>query len=208
LSARGLRIAPIAAAAVVALAVTHTIDLWLLDRDVRWLEAGSGRSIFELTATATLGLCAVSAGVLAVVRPEGRRILVPVAVGLVVVFLIDGLALTDTLGAVGDALLVLLLGVVFALLWRYGDALVGDGTAIRVGLVLLAISVAIRAADPVFSELDLEPGHLPYETKVVIKHAAELAGWIFIASALIPAALSRRSRVPGPREAAGAAGSG
>ena len=85
----------LAALATLALAVTHVIAVWLRDRDPLWLEAGSGRSIFELAATATLGLCAASAVFLAVARPQGRRgSAAALAAGLTIVFLVDLFALS------------------------------------------------------------------------------------------------------------------
>jgi hypothetical protein len=194
--------------AVAALAVAHTVDLWLLDGEVRWLEAGSGRSIFEWLATASLGLSALAVALLAYRRRERRTTRIPLAVGLLLVFLADALSLTGRVGAAGDALIVLGLGVVFVLLWRESRTLVPDGGLVRLGLLLLALSVATRVGDPVVSALDWEHGEFPYEAKVVVKHGAELAGWILVAFGVVPPALSRRSRVRSRGAAVRAADSG
>ena len=200
--------AAIAALAVLGLAVTHTIDLWLLDRDPPWLEAGNGSSVFELMATATVALCAAAAALLAWTWPERRRLLAPLAAGLALVFLVDAFALTDDFGAAGDGVLVALLAVVFVLLWSYARAAGTGGATIWVGLLLLGLSVAIRAADPVFSALGWEHGDVAYEAKVVVKHGSELAGWILVAFGLVPEAFSRISQAQDRGAAARAAGSG
>jgi hypothetical protein len=197
----------VAGLAVIALAVTHTIDLWLLDRDAAWLEAGTGNSVFEWTATMTLGLCAVAAAVLALTSPPHRRILLPLAGGLAIVFLTDATALTEKVGAGGDAAVVLILASVFVLLWLLARDLGERGGAVRAGLLLLALSVAIRVAD-IISALDWADGDVGDEAKVVLKHGSELAGWILIAFGLVPAALSRRSLTRSREAAAGAADSG
>jgi hypothetical protein len=193
--------------AVVALAVAHSLAVYVLDRDPAWLEAGTGNSIFELTSTALLGVSALAAAVLAVMEGGRRPSLAAIAAGLAVIFVIDAAALTDKAGAAGYAALVLVLGATFVLLWLFAPALGAGEWAVRAGLLLLALSVAVRAADPLISALDWEHGDVGYEAKVVVKHASELAGWMLVALGLVPAALSR-SRERSRGAAAGAAESG
>jgi hypothetical protein len=198
----------VAGLAVVLLAVTHTITVSVLDRNPAWLEAGTGRSVFEWTATAILGLCALAAAVLALAEAKRRLLLVPLTVGLTVVFLADAMAFTEKVDAPGDAAVALAIASVFILLWLLAPDLAAGRAVVRTGLLLLALSVAIRAADPIISELDWEQGDLGYEAKVVVKHGAELAGWILVAFGIVPEALSRRSRAQSRVAAAETADSG
>ena len=183
-----------------ALAVAHALSLSALDRDPAWLEVGTGESIFEWAATLTLGLCATAAAVLAVVDAERRRLLAPLGVGLALVFVTDAFALTGK-SAAGDVAILLVLGLVFVLFWRLAQTLGEGGSSVRAGLALLALSVAIRAADPIVSALDWQAGDFAYEAKVVVKHAAELDGWILVAWGIVPEAVSRLSRALGRRAA-------
>lgn len=72
-----------------------------------------------------------------------------------------------------------------ALLWLTARGLPSRASwLIRGGLVLLASAVVLEAASPIFFNLGYGHRSWPYEVEVMLEEGAELAGWIWIASAL------------------------
>ena len=197
----------VAALTAVTVSVAHFLAVVVFDRDQPWLQAGTADSLWEWAATSALGLCALAAAALALSGDVARPRWTVVAVGLFLAFLADAFAVSDRVGNAANAGIVLVLAVVLVLLWSLAKTLGPSASTARVALVLLVGSVAFRVAEPLFDSLDLEHGDVAYEAKVVAKHVLELTGWLLLALALVPEALSR-SRGPARRAAAEDGGTG
>jgi hypothetical protein len=77
------------------------------------------------------------------------------------------------------------------LLWLAAKQFTGRASQlVRGGLVLLVLAVALEAASAALFQVEYGHGTWPYEIEVVLEEGAELAGWIWIATALTAVACS------------------
>jgi hypothetical protein len=160
-------------------AVAQAVDFGAFDLRYQALNSNTHASIFGAVSLVACGL-AVAAS-FAVARRSGRpaALLLPFALAVLLVLrvwnppYVLGLALPFT-------------AIAFVMLWREGRG--RAQTIIRVGCGLLILSFAVHGLD---SATTLDPGSWWYQIWSLVKHDAELAGWILVAGGLV--SIARRS---------------
>lgn len=203
LAARIVRFGVAASIAAVAVqTVLHVTDIVVFDRGVNVFDADDDVTVSGWASTAVTFGAALGALQLAFVM--GRRWLLLLA-AIFTFFSFDdfirlheriaggveslGIDESLQLGRLIWAVLYMpLLALTAALLWTLSRLVAGTaGRLISLGLALLVASVALEALSPILFAFDLDHKDWQYETEVVLEEGAELAGWIWIATALVAA---------------------
>lgn len=179
----------VALAAVVAQAVTQVIDFTVYDLRIGALNSDVHASIFGIMSLAAEFVMAVAAGFRGFHSEQRVRwfILAAIAGSLVAV----RAALPGSAAAFAAPCVV-----VFALVWSLTSA---DRTRarsmVRVSLYLLTFSFAVHIVGlKIVHELGFGGNTWPYEIKCLLKHSAELAGWILLAAGVLGGMLPARTR--------------
>jgi hypothetical protein len=159
-----------------ATAAAQFVDYGVFDLRLRALDSNTHASIFGVVS-----LVANLAAVLVATLLAGRtrtleHILLACILGVLFVLRVT---------APGDVVLVLslpLTGSGLAILWRQARPAAGSqAQAIRAGCVLLVVSFVVHAIEQnALSPLSPSPDSWAYQIRCVLKHDAELAGWILI----------------------------
>jgi hypothetical protein len=188
--------------AVAAQTVLHLADIVVFDRGVNIFDADDDVTVSGWASTAATFAAAVA--VLPLAIATGRRLFFVLA-GIFAFFSLDDFirlherlaAKVESLGIdeslqlgrlIWAAVFFPLLALTAALLWALARTVAGEeGRLIRLGLALLAAGVVLEAASPALFAFDLDHKDWQYETEVVLEEGAELAGWIWIAAALMAA---------------------
>jgi hypothetical protein len=188
--------------AVAAQTVLHLADIVVFDRGVNIFDADDDVTVSGWASTAATFAAAVA--VLPLAIATGRRLFFVLA-GIFAFFSLDDFirlherlaAKVESLGIdeslqlgrlIWAAVFFPLLALTAALLWALARTVAGEeGRLIRLGLALLAAGVVLEAASPALFAMDLDHKDWQYETEVVLEEGAELAGWIWIAAALMAA---------------------
>lgn len=170
---------------VIAQTASQSIDFGLFDLRLRALDSNHHRSIFGAAS-----LLAHAAAVAAIAarsawgsRREGWLLLAALVGVLLIVRITSGY----------DALLLLpLVACVFLLFWRLTIRDPPQPRAIVWGaLLLLACSFGLHPVVPTVDALGPAANSWDFQIKAMLKHGAELAGWMLLATGV--AAGSRRS---------------
>ena len=200
----------LALAAAFVQTTSHLVNEFLLDGEVRNLDADAEFATFAWAGSVAIFAAGLGATLLAAVRREPRVLYV---VGAVLAFLSldeivqvheqlalelgDGLGLPDYVGV--RLWLVLygpLLLVIALILWRYALGLVEEvrRTLVR-GIGLLVSAVALEAVGLPTKWLAERDVRWPDELRIAAEEAAELGGWILVATAFF-AVLCSPTRAP------------
>lgn len=198
-------------AGVAAQTVLHLTDILAFDRSVNTFDADEDYSISSWASVAVTFAAASSALLLGVVLRS--RLFYAAAIVFAFLSLDDFIRFHERVGELGSVvgieqeeelgrviwpvLLFPLLFVTAALLWLAAKEFSGRvAWLLRGGLILLAAAVVLEAASSALFQLDYGHRTWPYELEVILEEGAELAGWIWIATALTAAAclsLARRA---------------
>ena len=161
---------------VVGQIVTQAIDFGLFQLRIGLLNSNSHTSIFGAASLAAQALAALAA--------MGRSRASRWSAGWIVVAALTGLLLVVRAGFAFDALLLLgPVALLFVLLWYLTSHDPGPArTVVRVGLAALVFSYVVHAFGPhVVAALGYAGNTWPYQVKGMLKHSAELAGWLLVA---------------------------
>lgn len=179
---------------VIAQIGAQLVDFGIYHLRVGWLNSNRHASVFGAASLAAQGSVAVAAAIRSGAPP--RR----VTWGLIAILV--GILLVVRLSVPYSApLLIGPVAVVFVLLWRSTrEEPERVRRMIRTGLWLLLVSFAVHAVGPaVVSALtDGGTGSWPYQLKGLMKHSAELAGWMLVATGVIAIACSTPVRTAVP----------
>ena len=189
---------------VVGQIVTQAIDFGLFQLRIGLLNSNNHASIFGAASLAAQALAALAA----VGRSRDSRW----STGWIVVAALTGLLLVVRAGVSFHA--VLLLGPVallFVLVWYLTSDDPGPKRAVvRAGLAALVFSYVVHIFGPhVVAALGYAGNTWPYQVKGMLKHSAELAGWLLVAIGVFQGRLRTGQPVtaaplfPPPRWAAG-----
>lgn len=192
----------VSAVAVVTQTVLHLTDIVVFDRGVNIFDADDDITVSGWASTAATFAAAVSILPLAFAT---RRALFFLLAGILAFFSFDDfIRLHERLAAAVESLGIdeslqlgrLIWAVIFlpllvfvaGLLWTLARSLAADeARLVRFGLAGLAGAVLLEAASPGLFAFGLDHKDWLYETEVVVEEGAELAGWIWIATALMAA---------------------
>jgi hypothetical protein len=195
----GIVVSVVAVAAQTAL---HLADIVVFDRGVNIFDADDDVTVSGWASTAATFAAAVAVLPLAIAT---RRRWFFVLAGIFAFFSFDDFirlherlaAKVESLGIdeslqlgrlIWAAVFFPLLALTAALLWALARTVASEeGRLVRLGLALLAGGVALEAASPVLFAFDLDHKDWQYEAEVVLEEGAELAGWIWISTALLAA---------------------
>lgn len=177
---------------VVAQIATQTIDFGVFQLRIGVLDSDSHASLFGVGSLAAQGLAALAAAARS--RGSQRRtawtLLAVVTAALV--FVRVGVSFQAVLLAGPVA-------AVFVLFWHLtSDDPKHARAVVRAGLAALVFSYLVHAVGPrVVADLGYAANSWPYQVKGLLKHSAELAGWMLVAVGVFEARLGREvSRVP------------
>jgi hypothetical protein len=190
----------LAVVAAVVQTVAYLTNAYLFDYGVQNLDADSDGNTFTWASTVTTFTAAQCAVVLGLLVPPQRRAMLVLGGILAFLSLDDvarlhehaGIQITETLGVdrhvsklAWPALMFPLMLVAAVLLVRTARASGGAaGRTLLAGLALLVAAIAAEVASaPISNEIGESPIML-YVAEVAFEEAAELAGWILIATGL------------------------
>jgi hypothetical protein len=197
----------LAAFALVAQAGAHISNYAFFDMGISHLDADvDGNALTWASSLATL--CAAAfALMLARLLPARRKLLTALGVLLAFFAADDAFGIHENLGS-GFASVGLpdiagiwfpvylpLFGFCAAVLWTVGSPERRVVTMARLGVLLLGAAIAGEALTAVVPALERTDATWLYELEVALEEAAELAGWIAIASALGAADVIARQAV-------------
>jgi hypothetical protein len=172
---------------VACLILAQAIDFWVFQLRIGFLNSDTHASIFGFASLAAQGLAAFAAAVRsrASRRPRGWMALSTLTALLLVVRIGVSFRAALLLGPVT---------VLFVLAWYLTSDDPAPGRAVvRAGLAALIFSYAVHIVGPhVVAALGDGRNTWPYEVKGMLKHSAELAGWMLVALGI------SRVRAPGP----------
>jgi hypothetical protein len=191
----------------------HLTDIVVFERGVDAFDADedySASSWASIAATFTAATGALLAGLVL-----GRRFFFGLAALFAFLSLDDFMRIHERVGELGTVvgidkevelgraiwpvLMLPLLVVGAVLLWLAAKQFQGRvAWLLRAGLVLLACGIVLEAASSGLFQLGYGHRTWPYETEVLLEEAAELVGWVWIATALMAAVCSTLAR-PGRR---------
>lgn len=174
---------------VLAQIAAQVVDYAVYDLSIHRLDSDSHASVFGALSLAAQGAAAVAAGAAALRSSQGRLRWAAVAA------LTGALLVARVAIGFKAEILILPVAVLFFLLW--------DATAqepadvrrlVRAGLALLVFSFAVHVVGPrVVSDLGYSAKSWPYQIKGLLKHSAELGGWVLVATG-VAAVFVRRNR--------------
>lgn len=203
----------LAAVALVAQAGAHLANYAFFDMGISHLDADvDGNALTWASSLATLSAAAFALMLSRLV--PGRRGLLT-ALGLLLAFFAadDAFGIHENLGStlarvglpdvagIWFPVYLPLFGFCAAVLWTLGSPERRVVTTVRFGVLLLGAAIAGEALTAVVPALERTDAAWLYELEVALEEAAELAGWIVIASALGAADVIARRAVH-PDEAA------
>jgi hypothetical protein len=176
------RVGLVVAAAVVAAQVTaHLVDYWALGLRFPSLDSASEDSVFARLGTLAMLACALAT--LGVARRASSRLALVLGLGCVWLF-VD--AFFDVREHVPHRTLIYipLLGAVLVGYWLLARSFAGPARRIvGAALALLVLSAAIHVLGPsVLRVLGWGPADWPYQVKIALKEATEIAGWTLLAT--------------------------
>lgn len=174
-----------------ATTAAHLVDYGAYDLHVRALDTNTRASVFGVISLFALAVAFAAAAITAARVPEQRvhGALLAAALGILLV-----LRIVHPAEVV--ALALPLIAAAFVLLWSWRAEDVRACRVLRAGCLLLAASLVLRR--PGFDALEslgYDDETWANQTRVALKHASELAGWVLVATALLASA-----RHSGPRE--------
>jgi hypothetical protein len=179
----------LAAATVLAQVACQLIDFRLFHLNLRILDSGHHRSVF---GAASLAAQAAAAGALVVraVRPSPVRVAWILLAGLVAVLVVIRALLRY------DARLLLPpLAVIFVLLcWLVSHDPRAVRTIVLGSLILLVCSFALHLVGPTADTAHWDERTWMYQLIAIVKHGAELAGWILLATGILAGAAASSAR--------------
>lgn len=170
----------LALAAVVAQVVTQIIDFTVYDLRIGALDSDVHASIFGIMSLVAELAMAMAAGFRGLRTQERGRWLVLAVIVAPLVLLRAALPGSAAVAAAPVA-------VVFVLAWSLTSSdPVPARTAVRLALFLLAFSFVVHIVGlRVVHGLGYVGNSWPYEVKGILKHSAELAGWILLATGVL-----------------------
>ena len=186
----------LAAFALVAQAGAHLANYAFLDMGISHLDADlDGNALTWASSLATL--CAAAfALMLARLLPARRRLLTVLGVLLAFFAADDAFGIHENLGSVFARVglpdvagiwfpvYLPLFGFCAAVLWTLGSPERRVVTIVRLGVLLLGAAIVGEALTAVVPALERTDATWLYELEVALEEAAELAGWIAIATGL------------------------
>ena len=185
----------VATAMVAVHAVTQLIDFRVFNLRIRAFNADKHDSVFGLASLlAQAGLAAASwwRGN----RAEGhRRAWIALAAILVGLVLIRGLLPYNS-----KELAVPLVCVFWLLVWLTWRDPRAARTVVWVGLILMVASLLLHEVGPDADSSLASDYTWSYQITGVVKHGAELAGWILLITGVIAGIADRRTTEPAPPE--------
>ena len=177
-----------AAVLAIALAVAQIVDYGVFGLRVQALNSNTHASVFGAVSLVAEAVVVVAAFLLA--RRVRSREQVVLACALTVLFVMRLALPTHVV-----ILSVPFIAIAFSVLWREGDNVTPRGLrVIRAGCLWLVASFIVHLAE---LALVMDPNSWAYQVRCVLKHDAELVGWILIAAGLLsvradgPARLTR-----------------
>jgi hypothetical protein len=181
-----------------ALAVTQAIDFGVFDLRFRSLDSNTHASVFGIVSLLACAFAVIFSAIFA------KR-----THGAVPAILSGALAVILVL-RVWSPPYVLVLALPFTvialvMLWRQAT---GARGIVRTGCLLLIISFAIHIAESKASgSVVLNPDSWAYQIRCIVKHAAELSGWVLVAAGFLYLILEKTPRArrstPRPRPGSG-----
>lgn len=204
----------ISVVAVVVQTLLHVVDIAVFDRGANIFDADDDVTVSGWASTAATFAAALAVLPLAFVL---RRRWLFFLSGVLAFFSFDDfIRLHERIAAGVESLGIdeslqlgrLIWAVIFfpllvltaAILWALAQSLAPEeASLVRFGLVLLAAAVVLEASSPALFAFGLDHKDWQYEIEVVLEEGGELAGWIWIATALMAAScrtlalLGRRS---------------
>jgi len=176
--------------AVVCQTATQAVDFGFFDLRFGLLDSNSHASLFGVASLAAQALAALAS---ALRSRESRR-----TRGWMMLAALSALLLVVRVGVSFRARLLLgPVAVLFVLIWYLTSCDPKPArTVVRTGLAALVFSYAVHAFGPhVVAALGYGENTWPYQVKGMLKHSAELAGWLLLAIGISQG----RPRI-GPRE--------
>jgi hypothetical protein len=172
----------VALALAVANAFAQAVDFGFFDLRYQTLNSNTHASLFGAASILACAL-AVPAAFRAAGAPRDSRM-------VVVAFLLVAILVLRVWQPPHVLVLALpLAAVVLVLLWQQGQN--GARRTIRVGCLLLVASYAIHASETSAVGFVLNPASWSYQIRCVLKHDAEIAGWVLIAGGLLSLSVGR-----------------
>jgi hypothetical protein len=175
-------------AVVFAQAAAQLVDYGLFELKLDVINSNGDGGLFGIVGTLALFLAAAATWAALPRLPDARRSLTMLAP------LLTFLAIDKALRVHDDiphwlALYVPLLAAAVLLLLRFGHQTSRDARRVIVAaLVLLVLAFIVHQfGDSALARLDASTSGWLYETKGVIKHGAELAGWLLVALGVVVA---------------------
>lgn len=192
----------VSAVAVLAQTVLHAADIVAFDRGVNIFDADDDVTVSGWASTAATFAAAVS--ILPLAFATGRRWLFLLSAIFAFFSFDDFIRVHERLAAGVESLGIdetlqlgrLIWAVVFfpllvvagLLLWTLSRSLAdGEARLLRLGLLLLVAAVFLEGSSPLLFAFGLDHKDFLYEAEVVLEEGAELAGWIWIATAALAA---------------------
>ena len=177
LVASALLLATLLVAAQIA---AQLVDFGVFDLRVAWLNSNHHASLFGIASLLAQGAAAATAALRSAVPP--RRAAWAAGAVLIAALLVLRLAVTY-----GTAPLILPVTLTFVLLWWLsGSEPARARSVLRAGLCLLVFSFVVHAVGPSLVSA-LGGGGWAYQLKGVLKHSAELGGWMLVATGVAAA---------------------
>ncbi|MDQ3777504.1 MAG: hypothetical protein M3310_01350 [Actinomycetota bacterium] len=193
-----------AVAAVSIQTVLHLTNEFVLGDRIESVDADVEGGIFTWASSAAVFAVAPAALVYAAAVPVRRRAFLFVAATAAFFSLDDTVQVHERIALrVGENLLGLpdyaavrlwlvfylpLLALMAAVLWTVArDVWTPAGNAIRLGLVLLALSIPAEVAGLVTRPLEEDGQEAPNDLRVAVEEAFELGGWIVVATGVTAA---------------------
>jgi hypothetical protein len=191
----------LAATGAVFQVAAHLINVFVLGGDVWSLDAEAEGNAWAWASSVATFTCAFVAAVLAVVARTKAGRLWFLAVAVAFLSLDDLVTIHESVGTAvrkhvfdlpsgwgrvtWPAIFVPLLAAVFLLLWRLGSQAGGRaGLWIKGGLTLLVFAVGLEVLTAPFYIEGGSTHSVPGAIEAAVEEAAELAGWILIATGL------------------------
>ena len=177
----------LALVAVLVQVTTQLVDFGFYDLRIAALNSNHHASVFGIASLAAQAAAAVAAAFRG--STGSRRTTWTLSAGLIAVLL--GLRMSLSYST---SLLLPFVVALFVLLWRLtADESEQARRIVRIGLYLLVFSFVVHAVGPtIVSALGYAGNSWPYEAKGILKHSAELGGWMLVATGVAEAARSVR----------------
>ena len=174
-----------------ATAVAQFVDYGVFDLRLQAFNSNTHASIFGAVSLIANAVAVVAALLLA--RQVRAKTLLVLACVLTALFVMRVISPTHVL-----ILALPFTGIALGILWRQSDVLDGGGLRVlRAGSLLLVSSFFIHLAELRSLLLPAtDVNSWAYQTQCVLKHDAELAGWILIAGGLLAALSADLDRLP------------